>query len=149
MSSSSTTSSIQGEPLVGGSDDTGPSLFTRLAVPPAVVPPKSPSLEMPSLNFVASNLLVDIEPWMSLQLFRTTTRPSILRPMPVHQLWRDICTLTYYISRRSVPERYGPPCRYMICSGRPKVPYFIGVSHVTVKPVVLILPWMPEAAESV
>ncbi len=73
--SSSTTSSIQGEPLVGGSDDTGPSLFTRLAVPPAVVPPKSPSLEMPSLNFVASNLLVDIEPWMSLQLFRITTRP--------------------------------------------------------------------------
>lgn len=73
--SSSTTSSIQGEQLVGGSDDTGPSLFTRLAVPPAVVPQKSPSLEMPSLNFMASNLLADIEPRMSLQLFRTTTRP--------------------------------------------------------------------------
>ncbi|KAK0436150.1 hypothetical protein EV421DRAFT_1138929 [Armillaria borealis] len=73
--SSSTTSSIQGEQRVGGSDDTGPSLFTRLAVPPALVPPETPSLKMPSRNFVASDLLADIEPRMSLQLFRTTTRP--------------------------------------------------------------------------
>ncbi|PBK61696.1 hypothetical protein ARMSODRAFT_623588 [Armillaria solidipes] len=70
--SSSTTSSIQGEQRVGGSDDTAPSLFARLAVPPAVVSPKTPSLKMP---FVASDLLADIEPRMSLQLFRTTTRP--------------------------------------------------------------------------
>ncbi|PBK62581.1 hypothetical protein ARMSODRAFT_603790 [Armillaria solidipes] len=73
--SSSTTSSIQGEHRVGGSDDTPPSLFTRLAVPPALVPPKTPSLKMPSRNFVASDLLADIEPRMTLQLFRTTTQP--------------------------------------------------------------------------
>ncbi|KAK0222404.1 hypothetical protein IW262DRAFT_1482460 [Armillaria fumosa] len=76
--SSSTTSdaaSIQGEQRVGGSDDTDPSLFRRLAVPPAVVPPKTPSIRVQSRNFVASDLLADVEPRMPLQLFRTKTRP--------------------------------------------------------------------------
>ncbi|KAK0492390.1 hypothetical protein EDD18DRAFT_1184387 [Armillaria luteobubalina] len=72
---SSTSPSIQEEQRVGGSDDTDPSLFRRLAVPPAVVSPKTPPLKMPSRNFLASDLLADVEPQMSLQLFRTTTRP--------------------------------------------------------------------------
>ncbi|SJL02785.1 uncharacterized protein ARMOST_06121 [Armillaria ostoyae] len=83
--SNSTTSSasIQGEtgaersPVhVGmrsqGSDDTAASLFTRSAVPPSLVPPKTSLL--PSHN-LASDLLADIEPRMSLQLFRITTQP--------------------------------------------------------------------------
>ncbi len=56
-----------------GSDDKAASLFTRLAVPPSLVPHKTSSL--PSRNFLASDLLADIEPRISLQLFKTTTQP--------------------------------------------------------------------------
>ncbi|KAK0436287.1 hypothetical protein EV421DRAFT_1908155 [Armillaria borealis] len=82
--STTTNASIQGETgaepssvRVGmrsqGSDDTAASLFMRLAVPPSLVPSKTSSL--PSRHFLASDLLADVEPRMSLQLFRTTTRP--------------------------------------------------------------------------
>ncbi len=84
--SNSTTSnaSIQGETgaepssvRVGmrshSSDDTAANLFARLAVPPSLVLSKISSL--PSRHFLASDLLADIEPRMSLQLFRTATRP--------------------------------------------------------------------------
>ncbi|KAK0185367.1 hypothetical protein F5146DRAFT_1069982 [Armillaria mellea] len=70
--SSSTSSSVQG---IQPDDDTDRSLFTRLAVPPAVVPPKPPSVKLPSRYFVPRDLLADVEPRMSLQLFRTKTRP--------------------------------------------------------------------------
>ncbi|KAK0183760.1 hypothetical protein F5146DRAFT_537774 [Armillaria mellea] len=70
--SSSTTSSVQGQQRGGGSDDdTDRSLFTRLAVPPAVVPPKRLFVTLLSRYFVPSDLLADVEPWMSFQLFST------------------------------------------------------------------------------
>ncbi len=83
--STTSNASIQGEPgaerssenvsmRCQGSDDITANLFTRLAVPPSLVPPKTSSL--PSRNFLASDLVADFnEPRMFLQLFRTTIRP--------------------------------------------------------------------------
>ncbi|KAG7439375.1 uncharacterized protein BT62DRAFT_739914 [Guyanagaster necrorhizus] len=65
--------SIQSSANSQKSEDSTPSLFARLAISPSHVPPKHPSTS--NCYFWVSDLLADIEPCMSLQLFRKTTRP--------------------------------------------------------------------------
>ncbi|KAK0472582.1 hypothetical protein IW261DRAFT_1507176, partial [Armillaria novae-zelandiae] len=118
------TTSIQGKQRVAGSDDTNPSLFTRLAVPPAVAPPKTPSPKTPSRHFEASDLLAGVDPRMSLQQFRTLTRP----------LFSDQCLciscgaifVRLIIPSLLIASLTGAPSRYMIRSRVRKTQRFMG-----------------------